>query len=99
MLNVQVIFNVSFVANVPLPVVKLAICPIVTPELALNVADALTSVNEPPAVNVCSTVEVLVPALCEAVVASALCNPLVDISPVRVVSVAAGVIVDSVDAT
>lgn len=93
------ILRVSLVANVPLPVEKFAICPIVTPDVALNMADAFTSVNAPDAVNVCSTVLLLVPALCDAVVASALCRPLVAISPPKVVSVAAGVSVLSVEAT
>jgi hypothetical protein len=96
--NVQVIFKVSFVANVPLPVLKFAICGIVPTDAALNVADAKTEVNAPAAVNVCSIVVLFVPALWVFVVASALANPFVEISPVSVVFAAAGVIDDSVDA-
>ena len=70
----------------------------VTPEEALKVALALTSVNEPDAVKVCSISVLFVPVVCDFVVASALCKPFTAISPVREVSVAAGVIVDSVDA-
>lgn len=97
-LSVHVIFKVSLVANVPEPVEKFAICGIVPTDEALNVADANTDVNAPDAVNVCSIVVLLVPALWVFVVASARCKPFVDISPVRVVFAAAGVIEDSVDA-
>lgn len=96
--NVQVIFKVSALASVPEPVEKLAICGIVPEEDALNKAEAFTSVNAPEAVNVCSIVLLLVPALWVLVVASARCNPFVAISPDKVVFAAAGVIVDSVDA-
>jgi hypothetical protein len=97
-LSVHVILRVSFVANVPLPVEKLAICGIVPTDAALNVADANTDVNAPDAVNVCSIVVLFVPALWVFVVASARASPLVEISPVSVVFAAAGVIDDSVDA-
>lgn len=97
-LSVHVILRVSFVASVPEPVEKFAICGIVPTDAALNVADANTDVNAPDAVNVCSIVVLLVPALWVFVVASARANPLVEISPVNVVFAAAGVIEDSVDA-
>ena len=57
------IFNVSLVANVPLPVEKFAICGIVPTDAALNNAEARTLVNAPDAVNVCSIVVLFVPTL------------------------------------
>lgn len=96
------IFSVSFAASVPLPVVKFAIWGIVPATGGpawLNIALALTSVNEPLAVNVCSIVEEFEAAVWFLVVASALDKPLVVISPVKLVFPTAGVIVDSVDAT
>ncbi len=89
----------SFVASVPLPVAKLAMCGIVPAEEALNKAEAKTEVNAPLAVKVCSINVVFDAAVCVLVVASALESPLVAISPVNVVSPTAGVMVDSVDAT
>ena len=88
----------SFVARVPEPVAKLAICGIVPDDEALNNADANTLVNEPVAVNVCSINVLLLAAVCVLVPASALANPLVEISPDSVVLPTAGVILDSVDA-
>ena len=68
----------------------------VAPELALNVAEAKTSVNDPLAVIVTSTVELLVPVVCDAAGdAAALSKPLVVISPGKVVAVRLGVIVVS----
>ena len=96
--NVQVIFKVSFVAKSPEPVLKLAMCGIVPAAPALNKAEAKTEVKAPLAVKVCSIVVLLVPAEWVFVTASARANPLVAISPVKVVLPTAGVIDDSVDA-
>ena len=57
---------------------------------SLNSAEAKTDVKDPDAVNVLVNVDWFVPLVCVIVVACALDNPLVDISPVKVVSVAAG---------
>ena len=57
------ILSVSFVANVPEPVLKLAIWGIVPTDAALNNAEARTEVNAPDAVNVCSIVVLFVPAV------------------------------------
>lgn len=80
----------------PLPVEKLAICPIV-PELeAVKIALARTEVKEADAVNVLAITLVFAAGVCVAVVAAALLNPPLAISELNVVSVTAGVIVASV---
>lgn len=99
MFIVQLIFKVSFAANVPLPVVKLAIWVIVTPDDALNKAEAKTDAKPAPVtVKVFSNSVLLVPAECVLVGAITRESPFVTISPVRLVSPAAGVITDSVEA-
>ena len=77
--SVKVTFNWSLVANVT-SLEKFATCPIVPVDEALNIAALWTAVCAPDAVYVCSTTDVFVEAVCVFVVASALANPLVDIS-------------------
>ena len=64
----------------------------------MNSAEALTSVNEPEAVNVKDNTVVFAPAEWLLVLAIVRARPLVVISPPRVVSVTAGVNVLSVRA-